>query len=44
MKENNHNIVRKQEISFEDFLVNKGKTAIGKYGDVLNKVIELTTE
>ncbi len=30
------------DIVFEDFLVNKGETAIGKYGDILNKVIELT--
>lgn len=26
----------------EDFLLNKGETLIGKYGEVLNKVIELT--
>lgn len=43
-KENNNNVVGKQEISFESFLVNKGETAINKYGDVLNKVIGLTTE
>ncbi len=43
-KENDNNIVRNQKIPFEKFLVNKGETAIGKYGDVLNKVIELTIE
>lgn len=42
-KENDNNVVRKQDIPFEKFLVNKGETAIGKYGVVLNKVIELTT-
>lgn len=29
-------------IKFEDFLVNKGETAIEKYGEVLNKIISLT--
>lgn len=43
-KESDKNVERKQEITFEKFLVNKGETAIGKYGDVLNKVIELTAE
>lgn len=43
-KESDKNVERKQEITFEKFLVNKGETAIGKYGDVLNKVIELTSE
>lgn len=38
----NNNKVEHKEICFEDFLVNKGETAIGKYGDILNKVIELT--
>lgn len=38
----NSNKVENKEIVFEDFLVNKGETAIGKYGDMLNKVIELT--
>lgn len=32
----------KEDIYFERFLVNPGETAIGKYGDILNKVIELT--
>ena len=26
------------------FLINKGETGVGKYGDVLNKVIELTNK
>ena len=43
-KENGDNVTRQQKIEFEKFLVNKGETAIGKYGDVLNKVIELTTK
>lgn len=38
----NSNKVENKEILFEDFLVNKGETAIEKYGDILNKVIELT--
>jgi len=36
------NNVENKEILFEDFLVNKGETAVGKYGDILNKVMELT--
>ena len=32
----NSNKVENKEIVFEDFIVNKGETAIGKYGDVLN--------
>lgn len=36
------NNVENKEILFEEFLVNKGETAVGKYGDILNKVIELT--
>lgn len=38
------NLVEEKEIKFEDFLINKGETGIGKYGDVLNKVIELTSK
>lgn len=41
-KTKNKNIVTEKEIDFEDFLVNVGETAIGKYGEVLNKIIELT--
>lgn len=36
------NIVENKEIAFEDFLVNSGEIAIEKYGDILNKVVELT--
>lgn len=36
------NIVENKEIDFQDFLVNKGEVAIEKYGDILNKVIDLT--
>lgn len=43
-RENDSIVAKEQEISLEKFLVNKGETAIGKYGDVLKKVIELTTE
>ena len=35
-------ISKEKEFSIDDFLVNKGETAIGKYGDVLKKIIELT--
>lgn len=41
-KSNNTNVAENKEILFEDFLVNEGETAVGKYGDILNKVIELT--
>lgn len=34
------NEIIEREISFEEFLVNKGETALSKYGDVLNKIIE----
>ena len=40
----NKTIATKEDIPFEQFLVNKGETALGKYGDVLKKVIELTTK
>jgi 8-oxo-dGTP pyrophosphatase MutT (NUDIX family) len=40
--ENNKNVEEQKEVDFKDFLVNKGETAIGKYGEVLNKIIELT--
>lgn len=36
------NIIENKSFKFEDFLVNKGETAIGKYGYVLEKIIELT--
>lgn len=29
------------DVDFKDFLVNNGETAMGKYGDVLRKVIEI---
>ena len=32
----------KSDISIDNFLVNKGETAIEKYGDILTKVIDLT--
>ena len=37
----NNNITKKQ-ISKEDFLLNEGETLIGKYGAIINKVIEQT--
>ncbi len=40
--ENNKLEIEKKDILFEEFLVNKGETALTKYGDVLNKIIELT--
>ncbi len=40
---NNDNItIEEKTIDFSDFLVNKNETAIGKYGDILRKVIECT--
>ncbi len=44
VKENGKNVAKKEEIPFEKFLVNPGETALGKYGDVLNKVISLTEQ
>lgn len=41
-KENRGNSLEEKDIDFADFLVNKGETAIEKYGDILKKVIELT--
>ncbi len=40
--ENDVIVINKRSFDFNEFLVNKGETAIGKYGDVLNKIIELT--
>lgn len=41
-KENGEVKTLKTEFTIKDFLVNNGETALGKYGDVLNKVVELT--
>ena len=38
-KENGKVVIEKKEIIFNDFLVNKGETAITKYGNVLNFII-----
>ena len=43
-KENNEIVTKQEKIDFNDFLINKGETGIGKYGQVLHKVIELTKE
>ena len=40
--ENNEIVTRQEKVEFNDFLINKGETGIGKYGEVLNKIIELT--
>lgn len=32
------------EVEFNEFLVNEHETALSKYGDILNKVIELTSK
>ena len=40
--ENGENKKMKCDVDFAEFLVNKHETALGKYGDVLNKVIKLT--
>lgn len=37
------NTMTEEKIDFKDFLVNKGETAITKYGDVLRKLIELVS-
>lgn len=42
-QENNKNISKVKEIIFSDFLVNPTETAIGKYGEIINKVINLTS-
>jgi len=42
-KENGNIVTEARKINFDEFLVNKGETGIGKYGQVLNKVIELTS-
>ena len=36
------NQIVERNIDFTEFLVNDGETALGKYGDVLKKVIEIT--
>lgn len=36
------NTIESKIICFEDFLVNKGETAIEKYGNIINKIIEVT--
>lgn len=43
-KENNEVVTKQERVDFNDFLINKGETGIGKYGQVLNKVIEVTKE
>lgn len=40
--ENGKNVQTEREVDFNEFLVNKHETAIGKYGDILNKVISIT--
>ena len=34
--------ITQENLVLDNFLVNKGETAIEKYGDILNKIIELT--
>ena len=36
------NVEKEKEYSLKDFLVNKGETAITKYGDIMKKIIEVT--
>jgi len=38
----NENCVINRKVDFSEFLINKGETAIEKYGSILNKIIELT--
>lgn len=42
MKKSDDLLCEERDIIFDNFLVSKGETAIGKYGDILNKVISLT--
>lgn len=37
-------VITNREVEFLEFLVNPHETAYGKYGDVLNKVIEITNK
>lgn len=41
-KENGKIKIKQETIHFEDFLVNPGETAIGKYGNVLENIIKMT--
>ena len=36
-----NNQTRLVNVKFNDFLINDGETAIGKYGSVLNKIIDI---
>lgn len=36
-------VVKDEKIKFEDFLVNKGETALGKYGEVLENIIKFSS-
>lgn len=44
MNETGQISTEEKEIYFDDFLVNPHETALGKYGEILKKVIELTQE
>ena len=41
---NNKNTLEEANVTIKDFLVNKGETAITKYGEILNKVKDLLKE
>lgn len=41
IKKNGKIVAEEKKISFSDFLVNEGETALEKYGDVLRKIVEL---
>lgn len=38
----NENKLVNRKVDFNEFLVNKNETAMGKYGEILNKIIEIT--
>ena len=38
------NTITEKEISLSEFLVNEGETLLEKYGDVLKKIVELTSK
>ncbi len=37
-----HITITTKDVTIKEFLVNSNETAYGKYGDILNKIIELT--
>jgi hypothetical protein len=40
-KRNGEMVMEAKKVDFSEFLVNKGETALGKYGNVLKGIIKL---